>query len=923
MFSTFPLTSLFKFNFAHPKLANMPIPARWHKPSCDSPQVVVDDGIPRCRACGSDASDLLRRAAEEPAASYGGIRLPQEAPIGQMNLWWPPCVPYTRNGAPVSQSVTSTEDSATLPTQTSESSLSEIYTSTLEKGHFRLLYLSGSPRLDSPIHGTLVDYRHDNCPEYETVSYTWGGEEGDGRAYRPSYLGDFWDLLLLTRNCWSLLQYLRPKMGTRVVWVDAICINQYNLQERSAQVHLMLQIYGNCMRVVIYPGDHLVRRDEHKARDRIWFNATTTDKERRSLCEPVLDSRYMRRIWIIQELILAQSAILAIGNNDIYLQNDNLDQSGDFSSADGARSSSLREGRRWLKSMGRPWEMRETTLYEGLTMTHASQATDPRDTIFGILGILGVNRAYPDIVPEYSISMRDCVIGIMGHVLLTLKEIWPLSNASNANTKPQYPSWVPNLTSRESWREFPIPRLGYIEQTELVCEKWATVMSLEWYWSRYIYPISGYYNEIESHEHLLIGSWIPWHHGASIDSHSGALTLRLVRPFATPHTIVEESNGSLRDDIDCHFCVKGPSALAYFASTKKPPGLDKPYHMFLAFGDGDIGLLMEQDIPPGPLPTWCRTADMCLVLADEAEAPGTFRLVSCCRLADAIFLSASPLRPQPSHLFRQEPNGAQDVLSLYGNLYNIIHYDARRHTQIPSNEAMLFDMIVPGRGGDAPDFLKLALAAARTGESATVTEDFRRAYAAVLQCSPTEFNPILDDEYVWFTLADDDVLGRFWDSLSRFSKDLKPPEPHQDFRIACWSKIFPPWFDLQIPGIGVSVYEWECSKTDKKCGQHQDYRLGDSKLHYWLPCAAEPAELQMPVRAKMPLKEIVEAMLGTRLGWLLTQLLAFSEKVSEDAETLLARGPRPEDSNIYLSEWPQSLVDELGFVWRSEMVTFV
>lgn len=189
----------------------MPIPARWHKPSCDSPQVVVDDSIPRCRACGSDASDLLWHAAEEPAASYGGIRLPPEAPIGQMNLWWPPDVPYRHNGAPLPQRVASTEDEGTLQSESSESPLSEIYTSTLRKGHFRLLYLSVSRRLDSPMHGTLVDYQHDNCPEYETVSYTWGGEDGDARVYRPLYLGGFWDLLLLTRTAGRCCSTYAPR----------------------------------------------------------------------------------------------------------------------------------------------------------------------------------------------------------------------------------------------------------------------------------------------------------------------------------------------------------------------------------------------------------------------------------------------------------------------------------------------------------------------------------------------------------------------------------------------------------------------------------------------------------------------------------------------------------------------------------------
>lgn len=423
--------------------ATMTIQTRWHEPSCKTPQVVVDGNVPECRSCGSNASALLRRAAEEPTPSHSGMNLPPDAPIGQMDLRWPPCVPYTRDGVPRTQSELSSGDTATLAAQASDRSLSEIYSSSLGKDHFRLLYLSGSRLIDGPIHGDLVEYPQDNCPEYETTSYTWGGEDSDAAPCKLAYFGEFWDALFLTRNCWSLLQYLRPQMGTRVVWVDAICINQNDIPERGTQVSSMSQIYRNCMRVIIYPGDHLVRREQHKFRERVRHDEMTkddgagrgpVDDRRFDLCGSVLQGKYITRVWIIQELILAPHSILAHRYHDLELPNNFL-----------YRASQLNEGREWLEYMGQDHRLRQTTLLEALRMTSSNQATDPRDRIFGILGILGNNPTYSGIVPDYSISMRDCVIGALGLTLINSEEIWPLLCVTTSNSRSDYPSWAPSL----------------------------------------------------------------------------------------------------------------------------------------------------------------------------------------------------------------------------------------------------------------------------------------------------------------------------------------------------------------------------------------------------------------------------------------------------------------------------------------------
>lgn len=63
----------------------------------------------------------------------------------------------------------------------------------------------------------LETYRHDACPEYETTSYAWSGEDGDSTLSYPIYIGKYWDVPFQTKNCWFMLQYLRPGRGIRIV----------------------------------------------------------------------------------------------------------------------------------------------------------------------------------------------------------------------------------------------------------------------------------------------------------------------------------------------------------------------------------------------------------------------------------------------------------------------------------------------------------------------------------------------------------------------------------------------------------------------------------------------------------------------------------------------------------------------------------
>jgi hypothetical protein len=90
-------------------------------------------------------------------------------------------------------------------------------------------------------------------PEFTALSYVWG----DPTKSHEIFIGG--KRLLITANLYAALRQLSINgLRTLCVWADAICINQEDFAERSAQVQLMRQVYHLAAEVRIWlgPGTH-------------------------------------------------------------------------------------------------------------------------------------------------------------------------------------------------------------------------------------------------------------------------------------------------------------------------------------------------------------------------------------------------------------------------------------------------------------------------------------------------------------------------------------------------------------------------------------------------------------------------------------------------------------------------------------------
>jgi hypothetical protein len=150
-------------------------------------------------------------------------------------------------------------------------------------------------------------YLEDN-PVYEALSYMWGREQPcgiivvDGTSCK------------VRKNLWLALKRLRLHDDERVLWVDALCIDQDTPDERNHQVSQMGQIYSQARRVCVWiHPDQPVFRHIPQPKKPAGIESTSSWLTYEAVHE-ICHQSYWSRLWIIQELVLATDIQIYFGN---------------------------------------------------------------------------------------------------------------------------------------------------------------------------------------------------------------------------------------------------------------------------------------------------------------------------------------------------------------------------------------------------------------------------------------------------------------------------------------------------------------------------------------------------------------------------------------------------------------------------------
>jgi hypothetical protein len=218
-----------------------------------------------------------------------------------------------------------------------------VYSPIEHQHEIRLLRLLPG-RDDDPIQCALVPHilssdeqNGSSRVRYEALSYHWGSDEptnliriqsvrrrtdGVGR-HRISLSGFELRRFYVRSNLFAALQHLRLPNSVRVLWIDALCIDQANTKERNDQVARMAHIYGDAAEVCVWLGNAADSSKEAFAFiDRVLdiprldklVKDVSTVPEWHALTNLMRRTWFSRR-WVVQELALAKNASIHCGED--------------------------------------------------------------------------------------------------------------------------------------------------------------------------------------------------------------------------------------------------------------------------------------------------------------------------------------------------------------------------------------------------------------------------------------------------------------------------------------------------------------------------------------------------------------------------------------------------------------------------------
>ncbi|MCJ1475418.1 hypothetical protein MMC13_004080, partial [Lambiella insularis] len=176
----------------------------------------------------------------------------------------------------------------------------------------------------------LVTVSLDDDPAYEALSYVWGNPD----VTLPVRVGNH--VLDITTNLESALWHLRSQEVARMLWIDAICIDQRNVEEKSQQVALMRDIYSRAKMVLVWlgPGSEtgyraldllqLFSHGQHYYEMPIFgtlrkgtFLNDPTRLDDFKLLQYLAENPWWQRVWVVQEVALARNLTIHLGDRTV------------------------------------------------------------------------------------------------------------------------------------------------------------------------------------------------------------------------------------------------------------------------------------------------------------------------------------------------------------------------------------------------------------------------------------------------------------------------------------------------------------------------------------------------------------------------------------------------------------------------------
>ena len=340
------------------------------------------------------------------------------------------------------------------------------YSTRLDSDRIRLLtLLPGS--WSSPLRCTLSTFPLNAAPSYHALSYVWGDEDS------PESIELNGIARSLTKNLDIALRFLRSENSPSTLWIDALCINQPDIEELNCQVSIMGSIYAKAAQVLIWIG-------EEDALNRPVFDAMVAIEKGSSFEEATQDTYvsqfhmayisdlpWFHRVWTMQEMALATADPLVIcGRKAVRWRTFYTTWQaavGNLTNTFGITgTSSLNQeyfnGTRLDALDGLRKEVQTNCgqlFWQAYSLSRKCTAKEPRDRVYALLPLLTPeDRA--DFTIDYAKPIEVVFAEAMAHVFRKCNGPYFLSLLrlrGRRTAMPNLPSWVPDLTVQSRDRD--------------------------------------------------------------------------------------------------------------------------------------------------------------------------------------------------------------------------------------------------------------------------------------------------------------------------------------------------------------------------------------------------------------------------------------------------------------------------------------
>lgn len=322
------------------------------------------------------------------------------------------------------------------------------------RDEFRLFTLKPGAA-GSNIEGILEHYPLQTSPSYHGLSYAWGNPKDTQTILVDGHS------LSVTSNLHDALQHIRDINQSITLWIDAICINQSDRNERSQQVQMMKAIFSKADSVVAWIGPSSERSgtaiefisrfaNPNVDANKLLEHAESEGFQLQHSVHDLFRRHYWGRVWIVQELASARIVQVRCGHYSAPLEafqyfittlNSRLGTIANYMSV--TRACRLLK----LVRLYREQRMSGQRLIDILWSTVEFQATDQRDKVYAILGIAR-GQEQNALPPDYTLTTtpKSLLRNLVKHHLEKEKDLDIFCYFPPLPTGPRNDcSWLPDL----------------------------------------------------------------------------------------------------------------------------------------------------------------------------------------------------------------------------------------------------------------------------------------------------------------------------------------------------------------------------------------------------------------------------------------------------------------------------------------------